>query len=82
MVAHVVAPRGPTTDAPSIRPTVAQSAVTKTWRRTGVWPDSVQVSGGTLSIAAARPLTGVALIWTARSGMTAAAKPDPRHESA
>jgi hypothetical protein len=40
----------------------------ETWRRIDVWPDSVQVPGGTLSHSGCPPsVIGVALIWLAVS---------------
>ena len=59
----IVAPRGPRWDART-------SATRRLHRRIGVWPDSIQVTGGTLSFAAAHPVVGVALIWTAASSGT------------
>ena|ERR687898_209949 len=45
----------------------ALSGYLLSWFRTGVWPDSVQVSGETLSNSGCPPVVGVALIWLAAS---------------
>jgi hypothetical protein len=50
-----------TSEAHRVRPHIgavprAVRGYLETWPRIGVWPDSIQVSGGWLSLAAARPL--------------------------
>ena len=54
-------------DVPAESSDCAVGGYLLSWFRTGVWPDSVQVSGETLSFSGCPPVVGVALIWLAAS---------------